>query len=94
MYEVLSEGKLSFNLIKEGLKDNFERFFGLVNIAGAGIVIFDEWKNQKGMIKVNNHYADYAKATFTRINKIGNENVIVRSLKTSGILNKAKGGYF
>ena len=94
VYEVLSEGKISFNPVKESLKENFERFFGLVNLAGAGIVIFDDWKKQKGVIKVNNHYADFAKATFTRINKIGNEDVIVRSLKTSGILNKAKGEYF
>ena len=94
IYEVISNSKMNFDLVKDALNGIFERFLGAVNLARANIIIFEDFKNQKGIIKVNNSYIDYVKAAFIQINKIGNEEVIVRSAGISGILNKAKERYF
>lgn len=90
IFEVISDKNLNFSLVKNSLNEVFERFLGMINMAKANIVFFEDFNNQKGIIKVNNKYVDYVKAAFTQINMIGDNGVIVRSVGVSGILNKAK----
>ena len=62
----------------------------------AGILILkDKWnpEAQRGLIRVNNKNVDNLKAALTMADKINNENVIIKSVGVSGILNKAAKKY-
>lgn len=94
VYEVKSEDKLSFNTVKDSIIRESESYLGKLTMAKAGVIFLNDWINQKGVIKVNNKYEDHIKAVFTQINKIQEQNVLVKSVGVSGILNKARKKYF
>ena len=92
-FEVNSEKKVSFSSVKNTIKEEAKRLLGNLTIAKAGIIFLDDWKNQKGIIKVNRKYQDHIKAVFTQVNKIQNNDVLVKSIGVSGIINKARTNY-
>lgn len=65
-------------------------------MAQAGIMlIHDTWnaERQRGILKVNNKYANHAKAALALISQIDGEGAMARSLGLSGTLKKAKEKY-
>ena len=48
------------------------------------------FSTQTGVVRVNSKYDAHLKASFALINKINKSNVIVRSIKSSGMINKIK----
>jgi|SRR3989338_10765075 len=89
-YEVISK-PLKFNVVSKAVWDNILGYIGTKGTAKAGIwLLNDKYKNNKGIIRVTNKYVDDLKASLALIKKINNEDVIVRSLGVSGILNKAE----
>ena len=93
-YEVKSDNNLSFNAVKDSIIKESESYLGKLTMARAGVIFLDDWKDQKGLMKVNNKYEDHIKAVFTQINKIQEQNVLIKSVGISGILNKARKKYF
>ena len=66
-------------------------FMGILHFAKAGVIILqNQYENNKGIIKVNNRYVDYAKASMMLIKDINGQKVNVRVIGVSGILKKAK----
>ncbi|HIH37943.1 ribonuclease P protein component 2 [Candidatus Woesearchaeota archaeon] len=67
------------------------RLLGRLEMAKAGISIitFDE-KTKKGILRVSTKYADHAKASLLFIQSIDDQETIVHSLVSSGMLKKAK----
>lgn len=94
VYEVKSDNDLPFNQVKDSINKETESYLGKLTASKAGLIFLDDWTNQMGIIKVNNKYEDYIKAVFTQINKIQDQNVLVKSIGVSGILNKARKKYF
>ena len=89
-YEVISK-PLKFNVVSKAVWDNILSYIGTKGTAKAGIwLLSDKYKNNKGLIRVTNKYVDDLKASLALIKKINNEDVMVRSLGVSGILNKAE----
>lgn len=59
------------------------------------MLVEDTWnrEKQKGILRVNNRYANHAKASLALITGIEGRDVMVRSLGVSGTLKKAKQKY-
>ena len=92
LFEVLSNQKFNYSDINEALDKSFKAFLGTLYYSRASPkVIRNKWDQgtQKGIFKVNSKYLDHAKASLTLVRKINNKEVCIKSVKTSGILNKA-----
>ena len=67
-----------------------------IETAKAGIwVLPDKWnqKKQMGLIKVNNKHVDNLKTSLTLIKSFKRQQIIVRSVGVSGMINKADKKY-
>ena len=93
VFEVISDSPITnFNTISNQISQTSQEFLGKLGIAKAGIQIVDKYnpKLQRGIIKVNHKHIHDLKSDLTFVKKIDNKNVIIKSIKVSGILNKAK----
>ena len=81
----------SYNTVKDSIKDALKGYRGTLGMSKANLMFINyNPKKQEGILKLNNKYQDHLKASFALIKKINNNDVIVRSLRTSGILKKIK----
>lgn len=94
VFELKSEKNIPMDQAKNAIKNEAELFLGKLTLAKSGLIFLDDWKSQRGIIKINNKYEDHIKAVFTQINKIQNQNILFRSIGISGVLNKARRKYF
>ena len=93
-FEIISNKQINdFSAISDQIYDVFEDLFGTFGSAEAGILALEElWQPevQKGIIRTNNKYVEKLKTSLSLIESIGSHNVIVKSIKVSGNLKKAK----
>ena len=87
-YEVISEGNLNKYDIAKAVKENSLKFMGSLNYGKAGVKMISAGK--KGIVKVNNKFVDHLKSSLILINKVGNNNVMFKTVKVSGVLKKLK----
>ena len=95
-FEVLSKDKMEFNEVANAVWGSSLQFMGQLGTAKAGIWLLpDKWNQsiKRGLIKVNHKHVDNLRAALTLIDDIKGEDVIVRSVGISGILNKAEKRY-
>lgn len=90
---MVAKNNLSFDEVKKAVNASLLQFLGELGFAKAGVIVLDDWKDSKGVMKVNNKHVDNVKAGLALIKRIGNETVIVRTVGVSGILNKARGKF-
>ena len=96
VFEVISEKKVSFEQAYNAIMGTILGFMGQLNTGKAGVILLeDKWddSSQRGMMKVGHKSTDMVKSALMFITKIGNEEVIVKSLGLSGILKKAQAKY-
>ena len=75
--------------IEKSLQEEFLTFLGQLELAKSSFKLISFNKN-KGIIKINSKYLDKFRAILPMIQKLSNEKVNVKSLKTSGLINKLK----
>lgn len=96
-FEVLSKGKITdFDVVSEAILQNSTEFLGQLGMSKAGVMILKDKYNkesQRGLIRVNNKNVDNLKAALTMIDKIDDQETIVKSIGVSGILKKAEKRY-
>jgi ribonuclease P/MRP protein subunit POP5 len=96
-FEVLSKSKITdFDAVSESILCKAGDFLGQLGMSKAGLMILkDKWdsSSQKGIIKVNHKNVDNLRAALTMVDKIDDNEVIVKSIGTSGVLNKAETRY-
>jgi len=90
-YKLISENKLDPERIKQAINAGFIELFGQLGLSKINLVHIETEKD-KGIIRVNNKYVDYAKASMALIDKINDIKVLIRTVNVSGILKKAKTG--
>ena len=94
VYEILSKNKIkAFSSVSRAIWASTLSFNGELETGKAGIWLIPEKydaQSQRGIMKVSNKYVEKAKAALALVNKIDNQKVIIRSVATSGILNKAE----
>ena len=84
----------NFNDVYREIRSKILSFLGEDSYSKAGVIVLNEWKKNKGIIKVNNKYTDMIRTSLMLMKKINTENVIVRTKGISGLLNKVKSKYF
>jgi|SRR3989344_2591664 len=92
-FEVISESKkFSFSDVSKALWGSIISFFGELEFAKAGVILIANTYNpekMKGLIRVNNKYANHLKASLALVSNVNEQQVIVRALGVSGVVNKA-----
>jgi len=83
LFETISKNKIKFGDIKKAILENCLKFLGQLGCAKAGIMII-----KQNIIRVNTKYINDIRASLSLIEKINNEEVIIRTIKISGILKK------
>ena len=94
VFEVVSKEKINdAESVSNAVWNCSLQFLGQLGAAKAGIMVLgNKWNSslQRGIIKVNHKNVDALKASLVFANKIGNNDVIFRSIGVSGILRKAE----
>jgi len=93
-FKVDSEARISsFSHIKAAIEASMQSFVGELGLSYSGLDFLDKLydsKNQTGVTKVNHKYCGHLRASFALIDKINKQKVIVRSLRSSGMLGRLK----
>jgi len=93
-FEILSSREIKdFDIVEKSFETEFRNFMGDLILSKAGLMILKETWNpnsQRGVIKIEKKYVDHVKSTLCLIKDIDNNEVIVRSLITSGMINRVK----
>ena len=90
VFEVISKNKLKFENVKKEIFIMSNKMLGEFEMARTGLMVLDDWVNQRGIVKVNRAHTDKIKAAFLFIKKINDYDVIVQTRGISGILKKAR----
>ncbi len=96
VYEIISESMISPQQAFDAINYTALQFLGELGYGNAGIRIMNDIWNQdmqRGIVKVSNKYTDQLRSAFMLVKSIGRQDVIVRSVGTSGTLKKAKNKY-
>jgi RNase P/RNase MRP subunit POP5 len=88
-FHITAKKALNEKELEKILQEEFLTFLGQLEFAKSPFKLI-KLNGNKGLIKVNAKYLEKAKAMLTMIQKINNEQVDLKSLKTSGLLNKLK----
>ncbi|OIO61960.1 hypothetical protein COY26_01155 [Candidatus Woesearchaeota archaeon CG_4_10_14_0_2_um_filter_33_10] len=97
VFEIISKKDIkSFSEVSSLIWQSSLSFLGEIETAKAGIwVLPDKWnqKKQMGMIKVNNKYVDKLKTVLALIKSFKKQQIFVKSVGVSGMINKADKKY-
>ena len=75
------------------MTNSFGNIYGSFNLGKAGIISLPEYydgETNTGILRINHQYVDKVKASNCFIKNIHNNDVIVRSIITTGVLRKAR----
>ena len=84
IYEITIKEKITKNKATNTLKSAIKRYLGELGLAKAGVLYLD-YKNNKGILRVNNKEVNNVKAALSLI-----DNMIIKTIYTTGLLNKAR----
>ena len=90
VFEVISKNKVKFENVKKEIFNMSNKMLGEFEMAKTGLMVLDDWSNQRGIVKVNRAYTDKVRAAFLFIKKINDYDVILQTRGISGILKKAR----
>ena len=87
-YEVISEKPIEKAIIFKEIKAKTKELIGLEGLAKANITILDTFKDNKGVLKVNNKYLNHIRSSFILIDNIDKNKTLIKTLGVSGTLKK------
>ena len=91
VFEIISKDKFNYNQIKKDVEKVLFGFLGELGYAKAGIMFINKkCEFPYIMIKVNHKHVNELKAGVTLVKTINGKKVIIKSVKTSGIIKKLK----
>ena len=88
-FEIKAGKQLTSKEVEKGLQESFLEFLGSLELAKSSFKLVS-LKNNKGIAKVNATYLNKLRGMFTMIQKMNNNEIEIKSLKTSGLINKLK----
>ncbi len=93
-FEIMSKKKISsFDTVRDTIETAFRNLHGDLLMAQAGLmVVKNTWNEgtQRGVIKVERRFSDHVRAALVLIAEIKGQNVLIHSLISSGMINRAK----
>lgn len=95
-FEVISNAKFDSNDIFKALMARAYEYIGKFGVKNANIkFIAEKWNSemQRGIIRVNNNYLNDLKDLLPLIKNINSNDIMIKSIGVSGILNRAEKKY-
>ena len=96
-FEIISEDKIDFGEFVNAFWHSSLNFLGELGAAKVGVwLIKDLWdeKRQRGLIKCRHTQVENVRTTLALINRIGDTQVIARTLGLSGTMKTARKKFF
>lgn len=91
VFEVHSDYDISPEKLIDAVNKSCLEFMGLLHFGKSGIILLrNQFSKNTGIIKVNNKYVDYVKASLQLISEIDDKKVNIDVIGVSGILKKAR----
>lgn len=92
-FEIISRQNFDFSSVKKAIFDEYKKLFGEKGFCDAGLIMlsnkyFEDKKS--GIIRVSHKKTESLRVTLASILKINGHDVIIKSIITSGMLNKAE----
>lgn len=75
-------------MVKNAIEEQGRKFLGQLEYGKAGVMIMND--GNKGIIRVSNKYLNKIRAAIMLIDRINDDNVLIRTISVSGMLNKAR----
>ena len=86
MYAVFEvKEKKKFDIVKSKINDSILKFLGELESAKANVLILDDFKNNRGILKVNAKYVDKIKVALMLI-----KDPVIEIVGVSGTIKKAR----
>ena len=94
-YHVLSKNNTSITHkeIADAISTAYSNIYGTFNLGKAGIIYLSEYYDQEtntGVIRIHNNYIKQLQSVLCFVTSINHEEVIVQSIKTSGVLKRVR----
>ncbi len=93
-FEVHTDGKIDLDHAKKSIEQSMKGFLGDLGMARAGVLFLSDWKQNRGIIKVNTKYVDDVKASLALVQESASKKATIRSIGVSGALEKIRSSYF
>jgi ribonuclease P/MRP protein subunit POP5 len=93
-FEVESKQEIGFEETRKQIKHTMQTLIGDLGMAKMGLLFLKDWKNSKGIMRVNTKYVDEAKASLALVTSINQKTTKIKSIKISGVLNKIRQSCF
>lgn len=93
-FEVHTEGNIDLDHAQKSIEQSMKELLGDLGVARAGVLFLRDWKQNRGIIKVNTHCVDEIKASFALVEDIAGKKAIIKSIGVSGALEKIRTSYF
>lgn len=93
-FEVQTEGKVDLEHAKKSIEQSIKGLLGDLGVARAGILFLNDWKQNRGILKVNTKYVDEIKASLALVQDIAEKKATIKSISVSGALEKIRSSYF
>ncbi len=88
-YKIISQKQIKF--ADKALINKIKDFLGVFNAGKAGLMsVKYNPKTQKGILRIDRKFVDHIRSCFVMIKHINNDKVLIRTLRVSGMVNKAK----
>ena len=93
-FEVQTDSPISFEDAKKCIEQSMQKFLGDFGMAKAGVLFLKDWKNNRGIMRVDAKYTDATKASLALVKELNNRKAIIQSIKVSGVLDKIRSSCF
>lgn len=93
-FSIKSADDISFKEAKNEIETSMLKFIGELGFANTGPLFLKDWKDMKGIVKVNTKYVDHTKAAMALIKEINGKKAKIESIAVSGVLNKIRSSHF
>lgn len=91
VFRVISDGKVLRNEVEEAIRSAVKELYGatVVSIADPQLIAYDD-ELMKGIVRTNNLAKDYVIASMSMVRGASGRRIIVKPVKTTGLLRKAR----
>ena len=93
-FEVEKPENIGLKETRNAIMASTKNLIGDLGMAKAGILFLKDWKDQKGILRVNSKYVNYTKASMALITEISGKKARIKSVGVSGVVNKVRESHF
>ena len=90
VFNVQANGSVSIKSVQDSIEKAMIDLYGKLGLAKSGLMFLLSNVENYGILRVNRSTVDMAKSAMAWVETVDNKKVIIKSVKVSGILNKAR----